>query len=142
MERTIIVGVDGSEPSHRAVEWTSRYAAATGARVVAVHAIPIPVYPPLTGLYLPSPNLTEEQQARAHDACLEYCKPLADAGVDHELVIAEGHAVAALKDAAEERDAELLVVGRRGRGGFVELLLGSTSHDLAVHLGRPLVIIP
>jgi nucleotide-binding universal stress UspA family protein len=142
MERTVIVGVDGSEPSHRAVEWTSRYAAATHVRVVAIHAIDIPVYPPLTGLYLPSPGLTSEQQGSAHSTCLEYCKPLADAGVDYELVIAEGHAVAAMRDAAEERDAELVVVGRRGRGGFAELLLGSTSHDLAVHLGRPLVIIP
>jgi nucleotide-binding universal stress UspA family protein len=142
MERIVIVGIDGSEPSQRAVEWTSQYAAATGAAVLAVHAIVTPVYPPLTGLYLPSPDLTKEQQEHAHVACLEDCKPLADAGVEYELIIAEGHAVAAIKGLAEERDAELVVVGRRGRGGFAELLLGSTSHDLAVHLGRPLVIIP
>ena len=40
------------------------------------------------------------------------------------------------------RDADLVVTGKRGRGGFAELLLGSTSHVLSHHLDRPLVIVP
>jgi nucleotide-binding universal stress UspA family protein len=44
--------------------------------------------------------------------------------------------------AARSEGAELVVTGRHGRGGFAELVLGSTSHELSHHLDRPLVIVP
>jgi nucleotide-binding universal stress UspA family protein len=43
---------------------------------------------------------------------------------------------------ARKANADLIVTGRRGRGGFTELLLGSTSHALTHHADRPLVIVP
>jgi nucleotide-binding universal stress UspA family protein len=47
-----------------------------------------------------------------------------------------------LIEIARTEGAELVVTGRRGRGGFAELLLGSTSHQLTHHVDRPLVIVP
>ena len=44
--------------------------------------------------------------------------------------------------AAKTEKADLVVTGKRGRGGFAELILGSTSHVLSHHLDRPLVIVP
>jgi nucleotide-binding universal stress UspA family protein len=45
-------------------------------------------------------------------------------------------------EAAKAEQAELVVIGRRGRGGFAELFLGSTSHALTHHLDRPLLSVP
>jgi nucleotide-binding universal stress UspA family protein len=54
----------------------------------------------------------------------------------------DGPPSAAIIKVAADEQADLVVVGRRGRGGFSELLLGSVSHQLAHHVGRPLVIVP
>lgn len=51
----------------------------------------------------------------------------------------EGHAAKVLLRYAH--DANMLVVGSRGRGGFTGLLLGSVSHQVATHEGAPVVVI-
>jgi nucleotide-binding universal stress UspA family protein len=47
-----------------------------------------------------------------------------------------------LMEVAHRENADLIVTGRRGRGGFAELLLGSTSHALTHHAALPIVIVP
>jgi len=81
-----------------------------------------------------------EQQARQLlDAVV--AAALAEVGgkvhVDRELV--EEQAAAALTEAA--KNADLLVVGTRGLGGFKELLLGSVSHQCVLHAPCPVVVI-
>jgi len=58
------------------------------------------------------------------------------------VLIEDGDPVSVLLRVAEERSADLIVVGRRGSGGNPALLLGSTSHQLAERAPCPLVIIP
>ena len=60
-------------------------------------------------------------------------------GVELHTRVAEGPAVEVLLEASS--DAELLVVGSRGLGGFKELLLGSDSHQCAQHAHCPVVIV-
>ncbi len=139
----IVVAVDGSEPSVRAVRWTAEQAPKLGASVVAVHALEEPVYavPPMAAVSigpLPPEVRTEVRATLERD----WCAPLAAAGVEHRAVLADGPPAAAIIQTARDEQADLVVVGRRGRGGFAELLLGSVSHQLAHHVGRPLVIIP
>jgi nucleotide-binding universal stress UspA family protein len=55
-------------------------------------------------------------------------------------VVADQHPAEALVDLSA--DAELLVVGSRGRGGFGELLLGSVSHAVVLHAVCPVVVVP
>ena len=56
--------------------------------------------------------------------------------------LVEGSAVTALLQVAEEEAIDLIVVGSPGTGGFSELHLGSTSHQVALYADRPVTIVP
>ena len=142
MSDRIIVGVDGSKHSDRAVQWCAENARAFDAEVLAVHCVDMPVYAGATPYY-PALFLTAEQREELRDVVTrDWCKPLADGGVTFRTVLADGPPAAAIIKMADAEEAVLVVVGRRGRGGFAELVLGSVSHQLSHHLKRPLVIVP
>ncbi|MFM8303619.1 MAG: universal stress protein, partial [Actinomycetota bacterium] len=65
-----------------------------------------------------------------------------EAGVPYRAELFEGSPVGAIIRIADEAGADLVVVGRRGHGGFVELVLGSVAHALAHHATVPVVIVP
>ena len=142
--RKIVVGVDGSEDSARAVEWCARYAPLLDAEVLVVHVVARPAY--ATGMYTwvqPSVSLTPNQREELRDSvALNMCKPLSDAGAAYRVVVIEGYPTEGLIQVASHENADLVVTGRRGLGGFKEMLIGSTSHALSHHLDRPLVIVP
>jgi nucleotide-binding universal stress UspA family protein len=139
----IVVGIDGSEQSLRAVAWCATHADALGAEVVAVHAIELPLYPPVVGLYsVPLQYSSEDNDTLRTVMTEQWCEPLSRMKVAFKPVVVEGYPAEVIRDTANAEDADLVVVGRRGRGGFKELVLGSTSHQLAHHFGRALVIIP
>ena len=139
----ILVGVDGSESSGRAVEWCADHAAQLDAEVVAVHAIDMPVVvsPMASGFSLPEFKEADRDELM-RVATEEWCAPLAKAKVAFRVVLKDGSPPLSIIQAARTENADLVVTGRRGRGGFTELLLGSTSHALSHHLHRPLLIIP
>lgn len=138
----IVVGVDGSEHSLRAVAWCAKYAGALGAEVVAVHAIELPVYPSHAG-FVPMPVYSPPDLEKLQAVLVgQWCEPLTSAGVSFRPVLDEGYPANVIEATAEAENADLVVAGRRGLGGFAELLLGSTSHHLSHHLTRPLVIVP
>jgi nucleotide-binding universal stress UspA family protein len=143
MNMRIVVGIDGSEPSNRAVDWCARHAASLGAEVIAVHAIDMPILvTPLPG-EIALPQFTEiDRDALRNTATNQWCAPLDAAGVQFRVVLKDATAPAAIMDIAQREDADLVVVGRRGRGGFAELVLGSTSYALIHHLSRPILVIP
>ena len=144
MKSKIVVGVDGSEHANRALQWCAAHAAAFDAEVVVVHVVEVLGFGPSMGPYgISSPPMTEDEVEEMRDLVRrDWCKVLADANVDFRVVVREGRPAPMLIEIARSEGAELVVTGRRGRGGFAELLLGSTSHQLAHHVDRPLVIVP
>ena len=139
MER-IVVGIDGSDPSRRALRWAVAEARLRGAVVVAVHAWSIPY---VGGYPYAAPDLHPDELARAARQELDAVVDAADTSglaAPVERLAVEGAAARALLDVA--KDAHLLVVGSRGRGGFAGLLLGSTSQQVCHHATCPVVVVP
>src|SRR4051794_10401693 len=135
--KTIVVGVDGSECADKALAWAVGEARQRGDRVRAVHAWEYPVNGAIYGMMAPQLGLDELRDA-AKATLEEAVEPLQN-GVPIEQVLVEGSAARALMRAAE--DADLLVVGSRGLGGFRRLLLGSVSSQCAHHSRCPVVIV-
>lgn len=140
MAGLIVVGVDGSDHSSIALDFAYGEARRRDARLTVVHAYATPVYwgvPEFGAVVPPQPH--DETVAEA-EAVLE--RVLADAPDDVaiERSVVEGPAASVLLDAAEQ--ADLLIVGSRGHGGFMGLLLGSTSHQVVTHATCPVTVVP
>jgi nucleotide-binding universal stress UspA family protein len=139
----IIIGVDGSPSSARAVEWCAAHATALEAEVVAVYSIEMPLYAGYPFGYVSLVVPEEPDRDELRDGIeREWCAPLSKANVPFRVVLSDGPPAPAIIAVAKKEAADLVLTGRRGRGGFAELLLGSTSHALSHHLERPLLIIP
>jgi len=138
----IVVGVDGSEGGAAALEFAAEEAALRKAplRVVAAWEIPTAAYgagavPPLDPDTLEALRLHAEQLAEDAAATVKKLQPsveveaLSGAGQPADVLLAQG------------ADAELVVVGRRGLGGFKSLLLGSVSQQVVHHASCPVVVV-
>lgn len=135
----IVVGVDGSEPSARALAWAVDEGRRRRATVEAVHAWTYPPMTFVTGLVPPPTFAHDDLVAEARAALDEAVDALGARSAGVARVLQEGTAARVLLDRAA--GADLLVVGSRGRGGFSGLLLGSVSQQCAHHSPCPLVIV-
>ncbi|UVE95472.1 universal stress protein [Dietzia sp. B32] len=136
--RPVVVGVDGGPDSLVALRWAAEYARAVNAPLIALTAYDLPtVYGPYA---MAGWESSSELEAGAH-AMLEGAVNDtlgSDSGV--QLAVLRGHPAESL--VAASRDARLLVVGSRGRGGFAAMLLGSVSQHVVPHSRCPVVVLP
>ena len=136
----IVVGVDGSEGSHRALAWAVGEARIRHGVVVAVHAweAPIVAASPVGAIAPPPDDALLESGARATlDDALASVDP---SGVAVELLTpvgAPGHVLC-----EHSKGAAMLVVGSSGHGAVVGAILGSVSQHCAHHARCPVVIVP
>jgi nucleotide-binding universal stress UspA family protein len=133
---TILVGVDGSGHAARALAHAGDLAERTGARIIAVHAAHSAASDPRV-------QTRVTRRRSLPDLLEDWCTPLHVRGLDdHESVIAEGDPRTALLDVAEERGADLIVIGSRGLGPVSKLVLGSVASSLIHHSHVPVTVIP
>jgi len=139
----IVVGVDGSPNSGRALDWAMRQAAAVHVplTVLTVHEVPksywggIPVVGPADEALLGKLRQAAEEMTQ------QAASRLGDAGPASVTVRAvNGFVVRELVDASQ--DADLVVLGARSHGGFSRLVLGSGSSEVVQHSACPVVIVP
>jgi len=136
----VVVGIDGSDSSHGAFAYAAweAHRRRRPLRLVHVHA-----YANRMGwsAFPPDPHEFVESVARARQlvAGHEIEAHLAFPGLQVTSTLATGSVGAALVDASA--DADLVVVGSRGHGGFAGLLLGSAGTQLAAHSRSPLVVV-
>jgi nucleotide-binding universal stress UspA family protein len=138
--RRIVVGVDGSQQSLAALGWAARMAQGMGSEVVAVYAVPRVMYW-APGFSPPAQYDPEWREAVRAELEGQWCRPLKEAGVRYRALMEDGRPASVIAEVADRVDADVIVVGRRGRGGVAELLLGSVSHELTLHATRPVLLI-
>jgi nucleotide-binding universal stress UspA family protein len=139
----IVVGVDGSEHADAALDWAVRMAKGMGSEVVAVFAISPPFYFDAGYVTAVAPPQFDPEWRAEMKKEFEgtWCKPLRDAGIQYRAVMEDGRPASVIAKVADGIDADVIVVGRRGRGGVAELVLGSVSHELVLHSRRPILLI-
>jgi len=138
----IIVGIDGSDHSQRALEWAVQEAA-----IRAVPLTVIAVYRAVAGLwggpmlYPQDSGLSAQARKDAEEATE---KAMANAGGVRppSATVREICGIPAEELVQASKDADLVVVGSRGAGGFARLLLGSVSSQVVHHAHCPVVVIP
>jgi nucleotide-binding universal stress UspA family protein len=139
---TIVVGVDGSECARAALQFAAREAALREARLLIVCAWEIPpaVYGGGFAPALDQPTLDafrDGVETVVHEA-------VATAKEMQSTIECEGKAVQGQPAEVllqEAREADLIVVGNRGHGGFASLLLGSVSHQVVQHAPCPVTVV-
>ena len=138
----IVVGVDGSPGSIGALSWALSLAADTGAELEAVTAWELS-YSWIDG-YSPDILRWAEEAQRTATTRLDQAVTAASASTGASVAVTrtvvEGAPAQVLIDMA--KDADLLVVGSRGRGGFAGLLLGSVSQQCVHHARVPVAVVP
>ena len=137
----IVVGVDGSAGAEAALAWALHEAEATGSDVTAVLAYSYDLWWIDGGAdYEPKQIERKAVEARAAlDDMVAKWVPESTSVPVHRIVV-EGHPTDVLLEVA--RDADLLVVGSRGRGELAGLLLGSVSQRCAERASCPVVVVP
>jgi nucleotide-binding universal stress UspA family protein len=133
----IVVGVDGSEASRRALAWATQEATLRKAHltVLTVHENPEGHWTGNPLYYRENEPAQEKAEAAAEDA-------LTRGGYRGHASVRSIAGLAAEQLIEASRDAELLVVGSRGEGGFARLLMGSVSTQVVHHALCPVVVIP
>lgn len=131
----IVVGVDGSAPADTALRWAAQQARFLSAELLVVHAY---------GRRPGRGRSQDDNRALAEKLLASIVERNSDAleGVTWRTYAASsgrGSPARVLMDEAEQ--ADLIVVGSRGHGGFGELLLGSTSYRLAGRTQTPVVVL-
>lgn len=140
----IVVGVDESDNARRAVAWAIEEAQLRGAELLLTHVYPPHAHSYPMPDYLAEPELgdtpSDEVLRAAHAEVIGEVLADVDPGdVVTTRVIRQGSPAAVLCEVAE--DADLLVVGARGLGGFRGLLLGSVSQQVVSHSPCPVVVV-
>jgi nucleotide-binding universal stress UspA family protein len=141
---TIVVGVDGSEGGAAALEFAAGEAAFRGARlrIVSAWQVPVPLMAYRDQFAAPTDQTTLDAfRTRAEEVAgdaLSAAKKL-QPSLEGEALAVHGQPADVLL--AQGADATLIIVGRRGLGGFRSLLLGSVSQQVVQHATCPVIVV-
>jgi nucleotide-binding universal stress UspA family protein len=138
----IIVGVDGSGHSQRALEWAMHEAA-----IRHVPLTVLTVHPAIVGYFggvLTTPgdlDLTEQAQA-AVKAEADKALTALDGPHPESVTVKAVHGFPVEELVGASKQADMVVLGSRGVGGFTRLLMGSTAGQVVQHAHCPVLIVP
>ncbi len=140
--REVVVGVDGSKPALKALDFAYDYASRGGLRLHVLHTWEVPPIGAITGVPTFSPpellqDIKGNEMRVTAEALAGHSDRYPDVAVVQDVV--RGTPVQTLAEMSDR--AALVVVGSRGRGGFLGLLLGSVSHGVLHHAHCPVAVV-
>jgi nucleotide-binding universal stress UspA family protein len=144
MSKVLLVGIDGSECSDRALNYAGDWAAASGHQLIVSHVIE---WSPFS---FNTPQENEERhrrrEAELERAHREIIDPVVEAlrerGVHAEGVIRHGHAAETLCQLAEEFEASHIVIGKTGSSRIRAQLFGSVAMSMVQMSPQPVTVVP
>jgi nucleotide-binding universal stress UspA family protein len=138
--KTVLVGVDGSPSSHKALAWAAAEASDHGADLVVLNVWEHTLLPPAGSVSVSERYVPDPSQRTAEDL-LEDVKAVLgeDPPVLVQPRVKQGNPSRVLIE--ESAGADLLVVGTRGHGGFAGLVLGSVSQHVAAYAECPVTVV-
>jgi nucleotide-binding universal stress UspA family protein len=147
----ILIADDHSDASRRAVKWAAEHLPVDDSRVVLLN-VSVPPTAPLAsgGLVAPDvvmvspiddPEATDDIKSES-ERSLEETRVAAGLPSSTELLVVWGDPATEIVIAANDLDADLVVIGSRGRGFFGRMLLGSVSGHVVHHAKRAVLIVP
>lgn len=142
--RCIVVGTDGSEAAEGAVRQAVELARAVGARLELVSA-----YEPVATQQTPTeprgepdePQWVIHAQAEVERTLADAAQLAREAGLETNVYVRQGDPADAILDVAEEREADLIVIGNKGMTGASRFLLGSVPNKISHHAPCSVLII-
>lgn len=152
MFRRILVAVDGSEPSNRALKYAAEFALRWGAELKVLVVVPrvmLPAFPD-EGIGTAPAALYSEVDRYQERARAAYMKVLEDAlravremhpEVRVDGMLKEGRPSSTIVETADKEDVDLIVMGSRGLGGIMGWVLGSTSRKVVDSCTKPILVV-
>jgi nucleotide-binding universal stress UspA family protein len=145
LPKRILVPLDGSDFSFRAAEYAINFAKLTGGEILCVHAIgnlPYTEYMAPSGLTVP--RYIQEAKKQTEEWFSQVKSKAAKRGV--KVTIAETifnlpSVAESIINYASEQNADLIVIGTRGRSGLKRLVLGSVASSVVAHAGCPVLVV-
>lgn len=139
--KRVILAVDGSENSKRAVEIVKKLAESSALHVAVVHVVQ-PVYQTVGAYgYFEMPSLLEVQEATGHRILADTYAEFSETGVEVETHLVIGRIGEEICNLAKEGGYDLIVIGRRGISRLEEVVLGSVSEYVIRHSHLPVLIV-
>lgn len=144
MSYQFVVGYDGSETAHRALDFAIERAQATGGSVVVAHVLEWSPYTFLTPSEIEERHARRKQELeRAEEAVVApILAELAAKNVPATSTIRYGHIADTLRDIAAELEAAQIIIGRNGHSSIGSRVFGSVAGSLVQTATVPCTIVP
>lgn len=135
----ILVGTDFTETSDRAIDWAIELAAKLGSAVTILHAYEIPAISFPDGGLIATAQVAATLSNTASAALEKTVESYSGRGVPVDGMLREGEPAAEITAAADQVDADIIVIGTHGRRGIARALLGSVAERVIRTAHKPVM---
>ena len=141
MYSKVLVPIDGSENSFRALKHGLFLGSRLGAKLVVLYVLDTPPVPFVQSQkVIDSVDKSFEKESK--EVFTKVDSEAKNYDIDYETVLLKGHHIASLiNEYADQNDIDVIVIGSRGYGKVKTTILGSVSHDVSHHTKKPVLII-